>query len=345
VSSSLHGSLTSIAARSPWDIWTLAAGFAAHWDGARWRPAPTDRRDALRDVYVASNGDAWAVGARAGRAAIERWDGRRWLAVLPTTELARSALRGSAATRGLVAVSGRSAVDVWAVGNDERATPSSFRTSGVVLHWDGRAWRRVPLPRTTGDVVLRDVTETRDGDAWIVGEGVGNNDGFAARYARGLWHLFRPLAPSGSEGVGIEAITDLGNGELAAAGWSGTTPGHLTGESWGLYFRWDGHRWHTRVPDYNGSTAGYEAIAARSPREVWIADNDEDPFSQQLGTQFFTGLHPNKRTRLPQGWIVNSLAYDGRSVWAVGGIGSGYAHPNLDYDYARFAPLVLRYGC
>ncbi len=197
---------------------------------------------------------------------------------------------------------------------------------GVVLHWDGRAWKEVPLPRRfVYDRPLNDLAVPPGGAVWVVGEGsyTDQNGGAAIRWDGKRWKFFRLTGPAGTEGVVINAVTAIGRDSVAAVGVAGTTPGHLDGEAWGLFTG------STRDAGRHASPTTTEALPAStpsrpaSPREVWIADNDADPFNFAEGTQLFTGRHPKKsaRSQLEQGQVIHSLAADSQYL-GIGGTGS-----------------------
>jgi hypothetical protein len=111
-----------VAARSPADVWVVAGssgggtGALLHFDGARWvtRPLPRDERGKNVDVAAPAGGDVWALGG----CQLWRFDGRRFIAVVPANEVRLSSLFA------------RAKDDVWAGGN------------GVLLHWNGKTVTR-----------------------------------------------------------------------------------------------------------------------------------------------------------------------------------------------------------
>ncbi|MFI0453400.1 hypothetical protein [Actinomadura sp. 6N118] len=126
-----------------------------HWNGSSWSAsaAPEPASDyVLTDVTAAGVG-AWAVGhgfpwGAAGPVALH-WSGTDWQAVtMPQIPKGK-----------LLAVSATGPDDVWAVGADDR--------SGLITHYDGRAWTRVPAPSTR--FPLTDVIAITPDEAWAVG--------------------------------------------------------------------------------------------------------------------------------------------------------------------------------
>src|SRR6516225_3161041 len=130
----------------------LAAGPPALAQAA-WTitPGPTSGLGILRDVYAASPASAWAVGSQSGGGTgrrnqlIEHWNGRAWqVATVPAV---------SEFTTELYSVSGTSANDIWAVGDQETAASGAYIPEvTLIMHWDGTSWTRVPSPNPTAFV-------------------------------------------------------------------------------------------------------------------------------------------------------------------------------------------------
>ncbi|MEA2581078.1 MAG: hypothetical protein QOE83_1970 [Actinomycetota bacterium] len=137
---------------------------AIHWNGAKWThvstPSPGRKGSYPSAVWAATPNDAWIVGARndSGREAKTmtlHWDGTAWSRVpSPNVGPRRNAL---------LAVSGSSSSDVWAVG--------FARVGGVyrplVEHWNGAAWSVVSSPPTAS--VLTGVSVDAPGNVWVSG--------------------------------------------------------------------------------------------------------------------------------------------------------------------------------
>jgi hypothetical protein len=65
--------------------------------------------------------------------------------------------------------------NVWAVG----WTFTGQVNQTLILHWDGRSWKRVPSPDPGGsqhDNLLHAVAVTSSASAWAVGEFIGKSD-------------------------------------------------------------------------------------------------------------------------------------------------------------------------
>jgi hypothetical protein len=154
----------------PGDAWAFSGGTracASHFSGHSWQqvvmPGIPDA------VSAASRNDIWAVGrvpsgtASPGYIAMH-WDGRSWTAIaIPDLDL-RSGQR--LVGGNMVATGPR---DVWveygvqAQGNND--------LTGLLLHWDGASWHRIPVPLAPGGVW----SMARDGRGglWLTAEGSG----------------------------------------------------------------------------------------------------------------------------------------------------------------------------
>lgn len=315
--------LEAVSASSPTDVWAVGRNLAEHWDGAHWFRArmPTVENARLRDVAAADDDQAWAVGNAGAVGLIDRWDGRRWR---------RVPLR-DAHGLDLEAVGASGPSDAWAVGRRG--------ANAVVLHWDGRSWRSSPLPRLHGALV--DVVAPAPNDVWAIGRAMHN---VAVHWDGRRWSKTILQLPPGNPDVRVYGLAQTANGVVAVGVIAPTVEmDTLTGDGWGVVYRSGGGTWTRIVLERDGSYASYEAAQA-SPYGTWIASNDTDPFSPQGGTRLFTLERPAAQTMLPVGNVVDALAWDGRFLWAVGWVGTGQANPN-DYTFARFRPLIMRYGC
>ncbi|HEU5156235.1 MAG TPA: hypothetical protein VFU43_04510 [Streptosporangiaceae bacterium] len=154
--------LGDVAAPAPEVAWATGSRGARPmlmaWTGVRWRETPLGftAGTLLEGIAATSPRDAWVVGYDDGTPEIAHWSGSRWTEVsMPTT--------GPAFPR---AVDARAPADVWMVGSRDGFAGS--RASA--WHWDGRAWRAVPLPEGAAlNSELVAVSVYRANDAWAVG--------------------------------------------------------------------------------------------------------------------------------------------------------------------------------
>jgi hypothetical protein len=179
-------------------------------------------------VAAISSHDVWAVGVK-----VLHWNGLRWREVpYPTTGYVPETALHFQAPRAvfvrLNAVTALSAHDIWAVGSYEAATCCRAGTGPVIVHWDGRSWRRVPSPNIPfsarydlGGIELTGVSAVSAHDIWAVGVlGIEHWDG---RH----WRIVR--SPQGASGVAAISSHDV---------WAVGSNGYET-----LIQHWNGVRW------------------------------------------------------------------------------------------------------
>jgi hypothetical protein len=144
--------LSAVMATSDDDIWVAGTtrfppepadadgGFLQHYDGTRWqrRPMPASFGDSVHDARfdtVDSGGFLLTASLNLNAVRMAHWDGTRWTAMkLPVT---------------VTALDGAAPDDLWAVGHHEPYDdddPSLPFTQPAGVHWDGRAWKSVPMP-------------------------------------------------------------------------------------------------------------------------------------------------------------------------------------------------------
>jgi hypothetical protein len=256
----------AVAATSATDAWAVGTLFVGarplivHWDGSRWSsvPAGAPGRTDLRSVAASSPSDAWAVGETnrgTSQAPVAvHWDGRAW------RQVPLSVPSGTY----LSSVSVTSPADAWAVGAYPASSPS---TSGsqvpIALHWDGRSWRRVPLPGLPpgGSANLSGVSAASASDAWAVGGYTdGNQEGTLVLHWNGSSWSRVASVPAGVGGPFVAAT---------AAGYT-----WLAGSLAGL---WNGHDWTTApvplVANHLGDRGGNVSGLAASGHTAWVAGN------------------------------------------------------------------------
>jgi hypothetical protein len=206
---------------------------------ARRVPVPGPADGTLAGVAATSATNAWAVGVTTRPGAdtplILRWNGTAWkVSPLPST-VGHGAFTGVAATsrsnaERLEGVAATSASNAWAVGST-----GSSRT--VILHWNGRAWKRVPSPNPSHSQAGRDflaaVSAKSADNAWAVGTTA--DAGLAVHWNGHSWKQVA-TAPGGSL-VSVCFIPATRHAWAVGSTASGT--GHATP----LILRWNGTAW------------------------------------------------------------------------------------------------------
>jgi hypothetical protein len=182
---------------------------------------PLPQGNALTAVWGASPSAVWAVGGRGNY--VLRFDGAAWSAVaIPVSTTLRS-------------VHGRSADDVWAVGDG---------SAGV--HWNGSSWTSDPVSASPTDVV-NDVFVASNGDAYAALD----YNAIRRRPAAGAW-----------SSVGVTTSCSWksiwGSG---ASLWAGGESGYWSEST-------DGTTWTTTRPGVTTSSLGYD-VWASAANDLW----------------------------------------------------------------------------
>lgn len=286
------------------------------------RPAaPAVGNQELRAVAALDARTAWAVGnedtGSGSVPLVERFDGRAWRRVTVP-----------AATGGLDAVLPLGPDDVWAVGSraDDPDDPADGDGPGgpgrgLALHFDGRAWREVPLPAEPAARAAHPFALAADpGGLWAVGASAAGRTAqprpLALRWDGRAWREV-PLPDPGGDAVLLAAAPDRAGG-LWAVGVAYDPDG--TGRP--LTLHRDGTGWHpVDAPAPAGRTSTLEAVAAFAPDDVWAAggtgpaDDPARPFLLHWdGTRWQSADLP-----AGTGGVLHALAAaDDGTLWAAG---------------------------
>jgi hypothetical protein len=164
-----QGSLFGVAATSPRNAWAVGQtltgnSIVLHWGGGSWKrvASPTPKGGgALFGVAATSPGIAWAVGGSDNapyRTEILHWNGRTW------GRMATPAVAGA-----LFAVAASSARNAWAVGCAGDCYQGFGTIKTLILHWNGKSWKRVPSPSPGLGSSLAGVSVPSGSAAWAVG--------------------------------------------------------------------------------------------------------------------------------------------------------------------------------
>ncbi|MGZ2360833.1 hypothetical protein LRE75_29835 [Streptomyces sp. 372A] len=267
---------------------TWAAGFTVHNEGqvTRFRPVVAERAEpgaawtpvesattAAGDVSsrvnaMDANGgrDVWLVGddsaALDGKVYTQHFDGERWQVVaaeLPEKSDAGSLLDVDARAGGAWAA-GNAQIEVSRTWNEAKGTWNiQYRTAGIVRHFDGTAWRDVPLPELPGEYwYLNGIRAVAADDVWAAGYDGDTGRPLLLHYDGATWQR-----------VDAPGVTDI-PGQAQKFAVTGDGALWLVGEDWSpedgttraLVARHDATGWHKlAVPDVPARLFG---VTARS---------------------------------------------------------------------------------
>jgi hypothetical protein len=269
--STFSGHLSGVAATSAANAWAVGSTGSSsspktlivHWNGTAWAqvpsPAPAGGAE-LSGVAAASVSSAWAVGCTScftssPKTLILRWNGKAWTQVPSPSPGARSGLSSVAAT---------SAGNAWAVGGV--VSSSSSPGTGLILHWNGKAWGRVPSPLPPAGKFgngLAGVAATSAANAWAVGCTDGCPVGgtpVIERWNGTVWkQVAAPTTPFALYNLTAVAATSTANAWAVGGGGPATAEGTAAAQ-------WNGRSW-TLSPGISG--AELTGVTATSATNAW----------------------------------------------------------------------------
>lgn len=283
----------------------------------------------LAAVSAASATDAWAVGCKPGKFAIQcpgdgtdaalHWDGTSWRSVpVPMPVISTGPTEGQ-----LNGVADISPTDAWAVGDD--ATTEDAQ----IIHWNGTTWKQVAVP-SLGSPYFRQyelagISALSATDVWAVGWG-GNNQGLLFHYDGTSWKRVSSPNPGATF---LSAVTATS----ATSAWAVGSDIGSCSCSKALILHWNGSSWKVAYNSLAASTMNLTSVAASSATNVWAggwgyATADTTVTLQWNGTAW---------RRITSGQAIGASSIDAwgvattslASVWAVGGV----------YNYS-----ILRYN-
>jgi hypothetical protein len=166
VSAALSGFPSTVAgASAPGNVWAFTGtGAWVHFNGHRWtagelpvavKGGAGNTDGEIQSAVVLSPQDVWALGYYnpvSPEPYIAHYDGHHW----KVTDLSLNT--------AIVGASALSPKDIWAVGDDN---------TNVLLHYNGRSWKRETLPARATGAYFAGVTALSDSRVWITGDAVG----------------------------------------------------------------------------------------------------------------------------------------------------------------------------
>jgi hypothetical protein len=273
------GEVTQISMDSPADAWAIAETitgepYVIHWNGKTWsQDKSVPKVVAYLNALVAVDGDVWVTGTAGGpdgktnaQVMLHRTGGHWYVVPVPA---AASYLDSFAATSRTSIWAGGSLLihwngaewkvtsvlksaglnyiasmapgpdgSVWAVGTNSSEKPFS-------LHWNGKAWTKVPFPPASGlGDTFNSVAPIPGGTAWAVGSNTNSNDSkrvaLILHWSGKAWTAVK--APSTTmTNVMLYDVTATSPSNGWAVGVSTCIQEHCT--QYALILRWNGKTW------------------------------------------------------------------------------------------------------
>lgn len=276
---------------------------------SRWAEQPTQAD--LRDVYLYSQAEGWAVGGtdvseREGDTpVILRYAAGLWSEV---NELPHDTRRNVL----LNAVDGTGPDNVWVAGQEYRRALSE-QDLGLLLHYDGIAWQRVGLPVQSPVPPLMDidVVPTEAGyEVWVISRADERNTSYIFRFDGMAWHQ---ETIQNRSLLGIHMLSAR-EGQIVTMGAGGAPDGHH-------YWYHDGFWQATsvwtpqplRAVSMAESTYGW-AVGSRGATDEYVGQchnsatdcrwNARQAVRSAAGVPIYTDLWDVQMVSPREGWLV-----------------------------------------
>ncbi|MGD0556016.1 MAG: hypothetical protein ABSA93_13655 [Streptosporangiaceae bacterium] len=289
------------------------------WNGTRWRQADIPDVGRIDQMSAAGPRDVWAL-ADCG---LLHWNGRNW-ATTAVPEPSSSSLQA-----GAEEVTADRPDDAWLVGSTYDNTTGDG--GGFVDHWNGKAWRRVPLPALgTVDYSLDAVAANGPADVWVAGTDYTGDTVTPAKSERLIllhwngcsWTRF-PAPATGMQTQRVTGLTGISATDVWLAGWGKKTSGEDALRH-PLALHWGGHHWSsTPVPARTGELFQ----VAPEGKDLWTLGDTFSPTVTTWGMDLlrWTGhrwVHAAVPVQGDDGSLLAAAARPGGGLWAVGTVGS-----------------------
>lgn len=319
----------AVSASSRASAWVVGSDVAWRWSGGAWRSVPLPHASGtyLQSVTTTGPDDAWAVGSAEtdqevhNRALVEHWNGTRW-SVVRLPSLPESMLS---------AVSASGPRNVWTAGVISTAKSDKqfwHKAQPLLLHWNGVAWRRQPLPWGRIGMGLEKVVATGTSSLWVVSQPTGVFPRSVLEQWNGSGWRAVP-APFGPDDPLLGFSATAGNDAWAV----GSYAQHLNGavRARPLAAHWDGAAWRfTPIPPRRGNNASVLAdVVAVRPDDAWAIGQIQPVRPDEAIEPVFFFLHWDGRSWKAAPGSARSgffsspkvgAARDG-TAWAVGNCG------------------------
>jgi PKD repeat protein len=238
--------------------------------------------------------------------------------------------RSGAPTETFNAVAATSPTNVWVVGSTQALTVHT-----LILHWNGRIWRRVLSPNVAGRRAASyfyAVAVTSRRDAWAVGgSAIGHTATLIEHWNGKAWKIVPSPSPRRDFGV-LDAVA----ARTAKDAWAvGDVSTELGVDSRTLIEHWNGTAWR-RVPSPNITSAPsgtqiknvLNGVAAISPSNVWAVGGYQigaDPVQTLIehwnGRRWSIVSSPDPEGTSSPATLVGIAAISRANIFAVGAFG------------------------
>jgi hypothetical protein len=275
----------------------------------------------LTAVSASSVSNAWAVGCRPatfqcpgnGADVAYHWNGSAWKQIavaMPVPPNPQDTESGQ-----LTGVKVISRADAWAVG-------SSSPTGAQIVHWNGRVWKQVAVPKLPSpygtDYTLSGVGASSASDVWAVGYG-GNGNSITLHFNGRSWRRVASPSPGSTYLYSVTATS-------ARNAWAVGSDIGSCACSKALILHWNGTAWKVVVNAFPAPSSAslLYSVAAVSGRNAWAGGFTRATANYTLMMNW-NGASWKRVTsgisiRNPAGFtnVFGVAATSSRDVWAVG---------------------------
>lgn len=225
--------------------------------------------------------------------------------------------RAPAGTALVNAVAANSAGNAWAL------APGPIirgRSTTVILHWNGHAWKRVSYSAPAG-TRLSSVSVTSPVNAWAVGSTAASQM-IALHWNGHAWKRvpLPELPVPAREGTALNSVSATSASNAWAVGAFTFASGLPAGTGFALH--WNGKSWH-RVASAPAAQGNPVAVAATSPGSAWLIGCTCQDASDRAVTGLWNGhtwkTVPTPDIQPPSAGVA--IAATGHLAWAGGRYG------------------------
>jgi hypothetical protein len=235
---------------------------------------------------------------------------------------------GLDALQGVAVLSAR---NIWAVGDDAAEGNGNAPFKSLIVHWNGKTWKRVPSPSPgAGSTSLSSVTAVSPGNIWAAGDystqagSFAPDKTFVLHWNGRTWKQVKTPSP-GSSFDSLATVHRVSKSNIWAVG----TYAGASFHDRSLILHWNGRAWRTvRAPSLGKLSSSLAGLAVASARSIWTTESYSNSTSRP-GTSAI--LHWNGRTwrksaAAPGGsGLLDVTASSARNAWAVGDDRKGHS--------------------
>ncbi len=236
----------------------------------------------------------------------------------------------------LIAVSGVSADDYWAVGL--RVIDHGADQRNYAEHWDGTSWQPVHTPAAPGgsfNDVFTSVVALSTRNVWAVGWEQAppiESGPFAEHWNGKGWRAMQMPVPQGVRDTEVWDVDATSPSRVWAVGSAGqvsvTQP---------LVELWNGNRWTIQPPPSHGvpRNASLHAVSAVSANDVWAVGTKRVagkplPYAEHFDGTAWTVVNVPLPPGQSEAVLTDVAAASATDVWAVGATTAGRSHPVIE---------------